>query len=303
MLRSALPHSAFAALFLILSLVQYLSHNLGLIPRKKLQGHSASCQARYLRLYPNAGFCFASTGRTTCLVHITNMSTIHRNTFFIPAEFRQNPAFGFSNRDALEKIMADSSRQSFDLLASVSSASQRSVDMFGVLMDSLTADSASNTPISPPRPKNLTAIFSGIGNQLDKFRSSSQKQNLQLTVSQESTDLLFTPQKNTSTEVISPASTQKQANNGVDQFASEADSPIVERPRRNILRPHLYQSSEEAKKEKEYRKKFYRRSPHAHRKKKHPPHAKPQEYRVFRMTTTRTSSQEKPSPDVLSAPT
>ena len=32
MLRSALPHSAFAALFLILSLVQYLSHNLGLNP-------------------------------------------------------------------------------------------------------------------------------------------------------------------------------------------------------------------------------------------------------------------------------
>ena len=32
MLRSALPHSAFAALFLILSLVQYLSHNLGLTP-------------------------------------------------------------------------------------------------------------------------------------------------------------------------------------------------------------------------------------------------------------------------------
>ena len=32
MLRSALPHSAFAALFLILSLVQSLSHNLGLTP-------------------------------------------------------------------------------------------------------------------------------------------------------------------------------------------------------------------------------------------------------------------------------
>ena len=93
-------------------------------------------------------------------------------------------------------------------------------------------------------------------------------------MSQESTDLLFTPQNNTSTKFISPASTQKQTNNGVDQSASETDSPIVERPSRNILRPHLYQSSEEAKKEKEYRKKFYRRSPHAHRKKKHPPHAK-----------------------------
>ena len=75
----------------------------------------------------------------------------------------------------------------------------------------------------------------------------------------------------------------------------------MERPRRNILRPHLYQSSEEAKKEKEYRKTFYRRSPHAHRKKKPPPHAKSQDYRVFSTTSTRTSSQEKPSPDVLSA--
>ena len=190
----------------------------------------------------------------------------------------------------MEKIMADSSQQSLDLLASASSASQRSVDMFGALLDSLTPESASSTPISPPRPKNLSAIFSCISNQLDKFRSSSHKQNPRLSVSQESTDLLFTPQRNTSAEVISPASTQKQANNGVDQSASEADRPIVERPRGNILRPHLYQSSEEAKKEKEYRKKFYRRSPHAHQKKKHPPHAKSQEYRVFRTTRTRTSS-------------
>ena len=36
MRRSALPHSAFAALFLILSLVQYLSHNLGLTPPPKV---------------------------------------------------------------------------------------------------------------------------------------------------------------------------------------------------------------------------------------------------------------------------
>ena len=185
----------------------------------------------------------------------------------------------------------------------VAGASQGSMDMFGALLDSLTPDSANSTPISPPHPKNLSAIFSGISNQLDKFRSSSQKQNPRLSVSQESTDLLFTPQKNTSVEVISPASTQKQTNNSVDQSASEADSPIVERPRRNIFRPHLYQSSEEAKKEKEYRKKFYGRSPHAHRKKKHPPHAKPQDYRVFRTTNARTSSQEKPSPDILSAPT
>ena len=106
-----------------------------------------------------------------------------------------------------------------------------------------------------------------------------------------------------SAEVISPISTPKQTNNGVGQSASEADSPIVERPHRNILRPHLYQSSEEAKKEKEYRKKFYRRSPHTHRKKKHPPHAKSQDYCVFRMTSTRTNSQEKPSPGVSSAPT
>ena len=122
--------------------------------------------------------------------------------------------------------------------------------MFGALLDSLTLDSAKSTRISPPRPKNLSAIFSGISNQLDKFRSSSQKQNPQLSVSEESGDLLFNPQKDTSAEVISPASTQKHTNNSVDQSASEADSPIVERPRRNILRPHLYQSSEEAKKEK-----------------------------------------------------
>ena len=72
---------------------------------------------------------------------------------------------------------------------------------------------------------------------------------------------------------------------------------------RPLIPLHLYQSSEEAKKEEEYRKKFYCRSPHAHRKKKHPPHAKSQDYRLFRTTSTRTSSQEKPSPDVLSAPT
>ena len=116
----------------------------------------------------------------------------------------------------MERIMANSSQQSQDLLASTSSASQGSVDMFGALLDSLTPDSANSTPISPPRPKNLSAIFSGISNQLDKFRSSSQMQNPRLSVSQESTDLLFTPQKNTCAEVISPASTQKQTNNGVD---------------------------------------------------------------------------------------
>ena len=84
--------------------------------------------------------------------------------------------------------------------------------MIGALLDRLTRDSANSTPISPPRPKNLSAIFSGISNQLDKIRSSSQKQNPRLSVSQESTDLLFTPQQNTSAIVISPASTQKQTN-------------------------------------------------------------------------------------------
>ena len=32
--------------------------------RRKLQAHNAGCQARYLQLYPDAGFCFASTGKT-----------------------------------------------------------------------------------------------------------------------------------------------------------------------------------------------------------------------------------------------
>ena len=41
MLRSALPHSAFAALFLILSLVQCLSHNLGLTPPTPQPSHSS----------------------------------------------------------------------------------------------------------------------------------------------------------------------------------------------------------------------------------------------------------------------
>ena len=40
---------------------------------------------------------------------------------------------------------------------------------------------------------------------------------------------------------------------------------------------------------------------HAHRKKSHPLHAKTQEYCVVRAVSPRTSSQEKPSPDVLSA--
>ena len=210
--------------------------------RRKLQAHSASCQARYLQLYPSAGFRFASTGKTARLAHSYSISTAYHDNSFILDEFRQNAAFGFSNRDAVERIMANSSQQSQDLLASTSSASHGSVDMFGALLDSLTPNSANSTPIPPPCPKNSSAIFSGISNQLDKFRSSSQKQNPRLSVSQESTNLLFTPQTNTSAEVISPTSTQKQTNNGVDQFASEADSPIVERPGRNVLRPHLYQS-------------------------------------------------------------
>ena len=175
-------------------------------------------------------------------------------------------------------------------------------------MDNLTPKRANGTPsntISHPRPKNLSAIFSCMSNELGKFRSSAQKQNQLLSVSQESTYMLVPPppKKNTFAEIFSPVSSQRQTNTGVGQSASNADSPIAERPCGNILSPNLYQSSEEAKKQKEYRKKFYHRSPHAHRKKKHPPHAKSQAYRVYRTTSTRTSSQEKPSHDVQSAPT
>ena len=111
------------------------------------------------------------------------------------------------------------------------------------------------------------------------------------------------PPKNIFAKNVSPTSSQRQTKIGVEQSASNADSPIAERPRRNILHPHLYQSSEEAEKEKECRKKFYHMSPHVHRKKKHPPHAKSKECRVYSTRSTPTSSQEKPSPDVLSAPT
>ena len=120
-------------------------------------------------MYPDVGFCFASTGKTARSAHNTNISTAHHDKPFIPAKFRQNPAFGFSNRDVMERIMANSSQQSQDLLASASSASQGLVDMFGAFLDSLTPDSANSTPISPPRPKNLSAIFSGSAINLTNF--------------------------------------------------------------------------------------------------------------------------------------
>ena len=131
----------------------------------------------------------------------------------------------------MEQVMATSTQQSVDLLASASSASQRSVDMVGVLMDSLTPERGSCThssTISPPRPKNLSAIFSGI-------QLLAQKPNQPLFVSQESTDMLVSPPKNTYAENVSPAPSQRQTNTGVEQSASNANRPIADA---SILFPH-----------------------------------------------------------------
>ena len=66
---------------------------------------------------------------------------------------------------------------------------------------------------------------------------------------------------------------------------------------------HFYRGGSRVQKPGECRKKFYCRSPHTHHKKSHPPYAKTQEYRVVRAASTQISSQEKPSPGVLRAPT
>ena len=74
------------------------------------------------------------------------------------------------------------------------------------------------------------------------------------------------------------------------------DSPTPQRPRRNTARTQLYQSSEEAHKEKEKRCRAYQRTP---RKKKHTPYDRRNSYRTYRASGTNRPSPQKVSQDLM----
>ena len=128
--------------------------------RRILNPRSETIAARYVRLFPTPNIRFASTGKTARQFGKNNNPAHTHGEFAIPAQFKQNPVFHFSNQDRLESQAA---------------ASAPSQDMLGVLIDSLTPEShaKSNAEISPARPRNLSAVFSSISAALTLSRTPS----------------------------------------------------------------------------------------------------------------------------------
>ena len=84
--------------------------------------------------------------------------------------------------------------------------------------------------------------------------------------------------------------------NTTEQATDDTDSPTPQGPRRNTARTHLYQSSEEAHKEKEKRRRAHQRTP---RKNKHTPYDRRNSYRTYKASGTSRSSPQKASQDLL----
>ena len=84
--------------------------------------------------------------------------------------------------------------------------------------------------------------------------------------------------------------------NTTEQTTDDTHSPTPQRRRRNTARTHLCQSSEEAHKEKEKRRRAYQRTP---RKSKHTPYDRRSSYRTYRASGTSRTSPQKVSQDLL----
>ena len=161
--------------------------------RRILNPRSESIAARYVRLFPTPNIRFASTGKAVRQFGKSNNPAYTHGEFAIPAHFKQNPVFHFSNQDRLESQAA---------------ASAPSQDMLGVLIDSLTPEShaKSSAEISPARPRNLSAVFSSISAALTLSRTPSRSQGR--SQSQESADMLCTHQ-GPIPECLKPQATQR----------------------------------------------------------------------------------------------
>ena len=83
--------------------------------------------------------------------------------------------------------------------------------------------------------------------------------------------MLCTPSRSNSKE-------SQASGNTTEQTTDDMDSPTPQRPRRNTARTQLYQSSEEAHKEKEKRRRAYQRTP---RKSKHAPYDRRSSYKTM----------------------
>ena len=101
--------------------------------------------------------------------------------------------------------------------------------------------------------------------------------------------MLCTPSRSNSKVSQASGNTTEQATEGTD-------SPTPQRPRRNTAHTHLYQSSEEAHKEKEKRRRAHQRTP---RKNKHTPYDRRNSYRTYKASGTSRSSPQKASQDLL----
>ena len=242
--------------------------------RRTLNPRCESIAARYVRLFPTPNIRFASTGKAVRQFGKDYNPAHTRGEFAIPAQFKQNPVFHFSNQVRLESQAA---------------ATAPSQDLLGILIDSLTPESQakSSAQISPVRPRNLTAVFSSISAALTLSRTPSRSQGR--SQSQESTDMLCTPSRSNSK--VSQAS-----RNTTEQATDDTDSPTPQRPRRNTAPTHLYQSSEEAHKEKEKRRRAHQRTP---RKNKHTPYDRRNSYKTYKASGTSRSSPQKASQDLL----
>ena len=250
--------------------------------RRILNPRSESIASRYVRLFPTPNIRFASTGKSVRPNTASSHPARPHGEFAIPAFFKRNPVFQFSNQDRLESQAA---------------ADAPSQDMLGVLIDSFTPEShaKSSAEISPARPKDLSDVFSSISAALTLSRTPSRSQGR--SQSQESADVLCTPfRSNSRVSQASSSYSRRSAGNTTELASDDTDSPTPQRPRRNTARTQLYQSSEEAHKEKEKRRRAYQRTP---RKKKHTPYDRRNSYTTYRATGTNRPSPQKVSQDLL----
>ena len=171
--------------------------------RRILTPRSETIAARYVRLFSTPNIRFASTGKAARQFGKNNNPAHTHGEFAIPAQFKQNPVFHFSNQDRLESKAVPSAP---------------SQDMLGVLIDSLTPESHAKSiaEISPARPRNLSAVFSSISAALTLSRTPSRSQGR--SQSQESADMLCTPSRSNSR-------VSQVSGNTTEQTTDDTDSP------------------------------------------------------------------------------
>ena len=218
---------------------------------------------------------------------------LQRN-FVVLETFQQTPVFQVSNPDRLEVQVANSI------------SLQQSVDMLGALIGALSLEApapVTQPEIRPAKPRDLTPHNSYISAKLLKSVCSparSQQRSQQRSQRQESTDMLMTPARSSSVSDQASASPNVIGRNSMsDQSPTNTDSPAPERSLTTIARTHLYQSNEEASKEKEKRRKSLRRTP---QRKKHAPYSRANSYRWCRASGTDRAAPNKVSQDLLYVP-